>query len=505
MVVRQHDIVVAEGTFRVVLTHNHRLFAAIDAPRSPLGPLHLAFEVDRGPEFSNAHRVALPTVGRVPPYVEVSGFFDDIGKAVSRTAEKAFNTASKAATTLARPVVRTATHTVSHAMRGIAQAAPFLPAKARNQIVSAARVVARARLGDLTAKQFIRSIGQAAKAGVTSARKIGDALLDGTRLVARVADVPVHLLKHVPGVGNVVTSISPFQKFDKMIGALQRGDFRALKDMVQSDLSMAQGVISLVPGIGTGISAGISAGLAALDGGKPIEIAIRTAYGAIPIPPGLRQVTDAVLASAIQLAKGGHVTDVALAAAREKVPAGLPRDVFDTLVRVLVKKMPVQKAAGALASHYVRQYTGNASAQLLGAAQKHFDPKLAAFTRMAVPVGSGAQAAQLRTVFRPLMQVAGEDPMEYAVAGEPIADFEVAGDEPIAYDVVGEDPMEYAVAGEDPWAYAVAGEPDVEVAGDEPTAFEMGDVEVGGDLAAELAARLPHESEWRTMRTQAGE
>jgi len=42
---------------------------------------------------------------------------------------------------------------------------------------------------------------------------------------------------------------------------------------------------------GTGISAAIGAGLAALEGGSPLEIAIRTAYGATPIPPGIGQLT----------------------------------------------------------------------------------------------------------------------------------------------------------------------------------------------------------------------
>ncbi len=116
-------------------------------------------------------------------------------------------------------------------------------------------------------------------------------------------------------------------------------------------------MISLVPGVGTGISSAISAGLAALQGGSPLEIAIHAAYGAIPIPPGLRQVTDTVLDTVLRLAfHSAGLTDVAVNAARDQVPAGLPRDVFDTLINLVVHHQPVQRVAGGLLDHFVKQY-----------------------------------------------------------------------------------------------------------------------------------------------------
>ena len=36
---RTHDVVLAEGTFRVVLTEKRRVLAVVDAPTTALGPL----------------------------------------------------------------------------------------------------------------------------------------------------------------------------------------------------------------------------------------------------------------------------------------------------------------------------------------------------------------------------------------------------------------------------------------------------------------------------------
>ena len=123
-------------------------------------------------------------------------------------------------------------------------------------------------------------------------------------------------------------------------------------------LSDVQGLISLVPGIGTGISAAIGTAEAILQGGGAIEIAIHAAYGAIPIPPGLRNVTDIVLDSVMEFVKHPHdLTGAMLAAARDRVPSGLPRQVYDTLIHVVAKKVhiggsshPAPKAAVAHAA-----------------------------------------------------------------------------------------------------------------------------------------------------------
>jgi hypothetical protein len=133
--------------------------------------------------------------------------------------------------------------------------------------------------------------------------------------------------------------------------------------MAQQEISEAQGVISLIPGIGSGVSAALSAAEGLLAGGAPLEIAIRAAYGALPIPPGVRDITDMVLDAVLKIIQGGSITDAALAIARDRIPSGIPRDVFDTLVNVVAKHQPIVKAAGQLAGHYVAQYTqGLASA-----------------------------------------------------------------------------------------------------------------------------------------------
>jgi hypothetical protein len=114
---------------------------------------------------------------------------------------------------------------------------------------------------------------------------------------------------------------------------------KGAKDVLQT----AQGVISLIPGIGTGISAAISAGLALLSGGSPLEIAVKAAYGAIPIPPGLRSMTDVVVDAALALTHTSNLADNAIAIARKAIIDQLPgvaKDiggtVFDTLAHLVL-------------------------------------------------------------------------------------------------------------------------------------------------------------------------
>ena len=349
---RTHDVVVADGTFRVVLTPKRRIVAALHVHESMLGPLHLAFEVDRSAYLEPHLRQY-----QGPHSLETAGIFDDIGHGLSKAAEGTFNAASKVATTVARPAFNVAKGAIAEGTHLVAHATPFLPAHLRHQMDSAAHVVLKARLGDVNAKQFIKTIATAAKAGVHAAQHVGNALLDATKFVAKAIDVPVLLASQIPGAGGIIKGLSPLEHFQKMVTSLQKGDFKGLEKMVKDDISAAQGIVSLVPGIGTGVSSAIGAGLAALEGGKPLEIAIKAAYGAIPIPPGIRQITDVVLNSIIALLEHPHdLTDVALHVARDRVPSGLPREVFDTLAQVVLKHVPVQKAAGGLVDHFVHQY-----------------------------------------------------------------------------------------------------------------------------------------------------
>ena len=322
---------------------------------------------------------------------------------VEHAAEGAFNAASHTVTAIARPAFDVIKSAATEGIHLIAHTVPFLPDKTRRGMDAAARTVMRAKLGDLDAKQFIKGIADAAKAGVHAAQAVGDKLLDASKLVSHVVDLPVLALEHVPGVGPIVKSLSPFQTWNHMAGAIQKGDFRQLEKIAKDQLSLVQGVASLVPGVGSGISSAISAGLAVLDGGSPIEIAIEAAYGAIPIPPGLRNVTDPVLHIVVQLSfHGSNLTDVAIHAARDQVPHGIARDVFDTLVHLVVHKHGVQRVAGGLLDHFVKQYApagvGHDLANALAGATSHLPDVFTHLPHVAASAGIRSPADALRAL-----------------------------------------------------------------------------------------------------------
>jgi hypothetical protein len=358
-VIRQHDVqvvaegdVLAQGTFRVVLTPGRRVVTVIDVPDSALGPLHLVFEVSRSAEAASAFATGslFGDIGHA-----FGSVVRDVGHVAEKAAEGAFNAASKVATTVARPVFDI-TRDAAAAGAELVAHVPFVPESDRKAIEAASRTIMRARLGDLSAQQFVQAIGAAAKAGVREAQKVGDALLTGTKVVTHVLDAPLALLEKVPAVGGMLQTLDPLRKLNHVADALQRGDFRALRDIVEGDAKVVQGVASLIPGIGTGVSAAIGAGIGILEGGGSLEIALHTAYGAIPIPPGLREVTDGVLDGVLALAHHGRITDAALAGARNAIPSGLPRDVFDTLVKLVVRHRPIVHAADDLVGTYVKRY-----------------------------------------------------------------------------------------------------------------------------------------------------
>ncbi len=358
--IRQHDVQVvsdesealAEGTFRVVMTRGRQVLTVIDLPDSALGPLHLVFAV-------SPRSMIASSFGTGSIFSSVAHAVEHAEHGLEKAAESTFNAASTAATTLARPAFDIARDAAATGASLVAHV-PFVPPSERNRIEAASRTILRARLGDINARQFVHAIGQAAKAGVREAQHAGDALLTGTRIVGRVLDAPLSLVDRIPKVGGVLHSLDPFVKMDHMTAALQRGDFKAIEHMIENDAKMAQGVISLIPGIGTGISAAISAGTAILEGGGALDIAIQTAYGAIPIPPGIREVTDAVLESVIRLIRHPHdLTDAVITGARNAVPSGLPRDVFDTLAKIIFHHMPITHVAEEVVGSYVKRYAGD--------------------------------------------------------------------------------------------------------------------------------------------------
>jgi hypothetical protein len=160
-------------------------------------------------------------------------------------------------------------------------------------------------------------------------------------------------------------------------------DVKKFGPMILSDV---QGLVSMIPGIGTGISAAIGLAEALLEGGSAIEIAIRTAYAAIPIPPGVRNVTDPIVDAALNFAKNPHdFTDVAIQTVRDRVPDGIPREVFDTLVNIIVKKQPVLKVVGGLAEHIISSQTDGIVSTLAKALPNLSGPMQATLAQLPPP------------------------------------------------------------------------------------------------------------------------
>jgi len=189
--------------------------------------------------------------------------------------------------------------------------------------------------------------------------------------------MPVDLLKPIPGIGDLAQlakSYSPITTLGKLATSALRGDLKGVVDVAKGELDKLQSVASMVPGLGTGVSSAIGAAEALMSGGNPLEVALRAAYGAIPIPPGIRQVTDTVLDAVLALLHGGNVTDVALTVARDRIPEGLPRDVFDTLAQIVVRHTPIVQAAGELAQHEALKLAQGAGPAILQGLAKSVPP-----------------------------------------------------------------------------------------------------------------------------------
>jgi hypothetical protein len=197
---------------------------------------------------------------------------------------------------------------------------------------------------------------------------------------------------------------------------------------------MAAGIASFLPFIGTGVSAAVNAGLAVLDGGGPIDIAVHTAYGVIPIPPGLREVTDAVVDGVLGLLHHGSLTDAAVASARNAVPSGIPRDVFDTLVKIVIRHRPIAHVAEDLVGTYVKRYAPEIhipeSVEIHASGVVHLDGRAgAAMDFAARQFGSrsghptGQAAGPVVSLFgNPKPTPAHPGPMPSAPSGVPAAD-----------------------------------------------------------------------------------
>jgi hypothetical protein len=332
---RTHERVLAEGTFRLVLTDQRRLVAALDADTA-LGALRVVVNVDHrlrlSPRRAELERRLLSH--------EVGFKLSDIGD----VAEGAFKIASQAVPVIAVPALTVLHEAAQHGANLLAQHASFLPADLRNKIGAAGRLLERAKLGDIDARRFIGAAIRAARDHVPAARAVADKLLEAQRLVDQTKSAIADLT-------------DPRKKAEHLLTALRRGDWRAVGNMAHAEVGNVESAASMIPGLGTSVAAAIAAGDAVLEGGKPLEIAIRTAYGALPIPPGIRQITDAALEAVLALIVGGEtLTDAAIAGARSAVPEGPARPVFDALAELVVKHVPVERVGVQLLEDYVKRY-----------------------------------------------------------------------------------------------------------------------------------------------------
>jgi hypothetical protein len=211
----------------------------------------------------------------------------------------------------------------------------------------------------------------------TSGFDLGQAFQDVAHGVEQVVAHPDKVIADVAhGVEQVVAHP------DKAIADIGR----ALRPVADTFLSVAQGVVSLIPGIGTGISAALGAAQAVIDGGGPLEVAIRTAYGAIPIPIGLRSVTDPVVDAIIALAGHKSIEETALYVIRDRLPSGFPRDVFDTLAHVLEKAIPIVKSPDHVRQHMVNSFVHGPEHGVQQGMRRHVPPEVAAHLHRLPPM-----------------------------------------------------------------------------------------------------------------------
>ncbi len=271
------------------------------------------------------------------------------------------------------------------------------------EVLSAAKALLRAKMGDRSARGMLAQLMERARAGDPRSQRcvkvlhvarafIHDAV--GQTSSGNMFDDIGHVISHtVKDVSHAVRDVSrtashavqdvkrTVEHAEKDVERAAMKEVRAIvpheilnpvNDVVHAVkqwgplvLSSVEGLISLVPGIGTGISSALAMAVALLEGGSPLNIAIHAAYGAIPIPPGIRNITDTVLDTVLAfLAHPESLSDALLQGARDRIPKGLPQDVFDTLVRIVVKRQPILKVAEDVALHQVTKYTKGLSSAL---------------------------------------------------------------------------------------------------------------------------------------------
>jgi hypothetical protein len=91
------------------------------------------------------------------------------------------------------------------------------------------------------AKQFIKGIGNAAKAGLEGATKVADTLVDASKLMAKAGNLPALVAAHVPVLRDIEKALNPLDAWQDLAHALRRGDFRAVQEIAKNQLSRQRG------------------------------------------------------------------------------------------------------------------------------------------------------------------------------------------------------------------------------------------------------------------------
>lgn len=382
---------IAHGSFRVCRTTSGRyyLFVNIETALGHLcAAIHVEREIAERVQKQIGKTLNQTVTGAEPHAVHV---LSAIGSRADRCAELLDRAATKRGTA---PAVLEAARMICCAHFGDLRARNHLAhietraklgdAKAEKsmRLIRAARAFAREVLGGgTTTGGFFDDIGKAVSHVV---RDVGHTVSDAKRAVQ-------HTAEQVPGFKDVEHATTDVVHVVSAYGPMV--------------LSSVDALCSMIPGIGTGISSALEAGLAILQGGSALDIAIHAAYGAIPIPPGLKFVTDTVVSAVLGLVDhGGDLTAAAIQVVRDRVPAGLPREVFDTLINIVAHKRPILPAAGALAGHIVTKYTQGATtaiAQNLAALPGKVQATLANLPHPSVQFHSIAQIAPELALMHP--------------------------------------------------------------------------------------------------------
>ena len=384
--------VIAEGHFKVVQTTSGRFYLFVEVD-TVLGHLCSAIHIER--QLADSVREATAR---------------QLGQRVS-AAE------SPSAAEVVGAIADRANH-CAHLLQEAARAHQI-----PRPMFDAACLLARAAFGDIRARNKVEHMQKLAEAGDTKAQATVGLLGEARAFLVDVCGDEVQTAGLFDDIGKAVSHVARdvgktashiaaqvTRPAEKLATDVYRGAQHAAEknipgftkiehtvtDVVHTVesygpmvLSSLDALCSLIPGIGTGISSGLEAGLAILQGGGPLDIAVHAAYGAIPIPPGIKFITDTVVSAVLALAHGTkNLTDVAVRVIRDRIPKGLPTEIFDTLISVIVHKRPVLKAASDSLGHYVTKYTQGATAAIADGLQhvgadvqsqlaKLPDPKLA--------------------------------------------------------------------------------------------------------------------------------